>query len=432
VTTPHRSTIRTAALVTALVLALAACGSGGSSGDSASKNKDTTTTTAKAGPKATGTLARYAGYKSVSYTDPKHWVCRPDNSSDICQSNLDATKVDADGTLTVEKFTPAADPKIDCFYVYPTISKDPGMIADWNFSPDEEGWVTLQQAARLRSRCRVFAPVYRQITFNGLSSNVNSKGAKVDRNAVYGDVLDAFKTYMAQDNKGRGIVLIGHSQGAGMLAQLLKTEFDPNKDVRAQLVGAYLAGGGVGVPKGKLIGGDLKNIPLCSSDAQAGCVTTWASFRSTAMPPSDTFFGKTRTGTGVAGCVNPADPKGSGDTNLDGYFPAARNATIVAPHAGTDLTQVGAKPASEWVKGTAGTLTTPFVHLTDLNSGECVMSNGAHVLKITVHGNPSDPRADDIGGDLTPQWGLHLQDINLTMGDIVQRVTQQEGSWSGN
>ena len=47
---------------------------------------------------ATGTLARYAGYQSVNYDNPKHWVCRPDTATDICHSNLDATRVDADGT----------------------------------------------------------------------------------------------------------------------------------------------------------------------------------------------------------------------------------------------------------------------------------------------------------------------------------------------
>jgi hypothetical protein len=28
-------------------------------------------------------------------------------------------------------------------------------------------------------------------------------------------------------------------------------------------------------------------------------------------------------------------------------------------------------------------------------------------------GNPADPRIDDIGGDLTPEWGLHLVDATL-------------------
>ena len=44
---------------------------------------------------------------------------------------------------------------------------------------------------------------------------------------------------------------------------------------------------------------------------------------------------------------------------------------------------------------------------------------------MTVDGDPSDPRADDIPGDLTPEWGLHLVDVNVVMGDIVALVEQQ-------
>ena len=48
-----------------------------------------------------------------------------------------------------------------------------------------------------------------------------------------------------------------------------------------------------------------------------------------------------------------------------------------------------------------------------------------------MHGNPSGPRANDIGGDLTANgqvlanWGLHLVDVNLAMGDLVNIVGKQ-------
>ena len=40
-------------------------------------------------------------------------------------------------------------------------------------------------------------------------------------------------------------------------------------------------------------------------------------------------------------------------------------------------------------------------------------------LSLIVKGNPSDPRIDNIGGDLTPEWGMHLIDVNVAMGDLV-------------
>lgn len=67
-----------------------------------------------------GPLERYADYETVSYDDPAHWVCRPDITDDICDGDLDATVIEADGTLTPKPFERAEDPTFDCFYVYPT------------------------------------------------------------------------------------------------------------------------------------------------------------------------------------------------------------------------------------------------------------------------------------------------------------------------
>ena len=40
------------------------------------------------------------------YAEPDHWLCRPDHGDDVCDAGLDATIVDADGTLTVDPFVP--------------------------------------------------------------------------------------------------------------------------------------------------------------------------------------------------------------------------------------------------------------------------------------------------------------------------------------
>ena len=47
-------------------------------------------------------------------------------------------------------------------------------------------------------------------------------------------------------------------------------------------------------------------------------------------------------------------------------------------------------------------ISTPFVTLPGLVSGECASQGGFNYLSVTVNADPSDPRADDIGGDLTP------------------------------
>ncbi len=375
-------------------------------------NGESSTTIEGAEPTA---LERYRDYESQEYDDPAHWVCRPD-LEDICDSDLSTTVVNSDGTTQVQQFEPAEDPPVDCFYVYPTISRDTTTYSDWDASDDEEGYVTLQQAARLGEVCRVFAPIYRQRTLTSLGerlAGVESDSAQ--EGDPFADVLDAFRTYMAQDNGGRGVVLIGHSQGSGLLNELLRTEFDPNEDVRQLLVGAYLAGSSVAVPEGQVVGGDLQQVPLCTDSAQTGCVTTWASFRATAPPAEGSLFGKPRDGAGMAGCVNPASVAG-GSAELQAYFPSDASASILSS-LGTDTA------GRTWLEG--HDFTTPFVTLPGLVSGECVVRDGYSYLEVTVHGDPADPRADDIAGDLSPEWGLHLVDVNLVMGDVVDRVADQ-------
>ena len=403
------------------LLLLASCSSesnGAANGPTTTKDtaKATTTIVEPEGP----ALDRYADYESANYDDPSHWVCRPDQD-DICDSGLDATVVEADGTLTVEPFEPSTDPPVDCFYVYPTISRDKGAYSDWEASDEEEGYVTLNQAARLQSECRLFAPVYRQGTLGGLAARINGDTPD-EEGDPYADVLDAFRTYMAEDNHGRGVVLIGHSQGTGMLHQLISEEIDPNPDVREQLVGAYLAGGSVGVPEGKAVGGDFDDVPLCTKDGEAGCIVNWVTFRSTSPPPSDSFFGRPgRDGT-VAGCVNPA-AIGGGSGDLDAYLPANSEASILSS-LGTTGKGTG------WLDPSAGEVTTPFVRLPGLASGECESSDGFNYLAASVHPDPG-PRSDDIVGDLTPQWGLHLVDVNLVMGNLVADIKAQAKTYTG-
>jgi hypothetical protein len=423
--------------VATAALLLAACSSSSSDSSSttsapASKAGDTTTKSTAGGSSGDSSsgkpIDRYADYKTKSYDEPSHWVCRPDMSDDICHGNLDSTTITADGKLTVEKFAPAKSPKIDCFYIYPTISRDQSNFSDWNASPDEEGFVTLNQAARLAQDCRVFAPVYRQGTLAGLTGRLAGGAPKfTDKGDPFADVLDAFRTYMAQDNDGRGFVLIGHSQGTGMLIQLISKEIDSNADVRKLLVGAYLAGGSVAVPEGKVVGGSFQHVPLCTKDGEAGCAANWSTFRSTAPPPANSFFGTVRGGNKPgqeAGCVNPANPGASDtDTISDPYFPADSKASI--------LSSLGAAgTGSRWVDASAGEVTTPYVRLPGLVSVQCKRTDGFHYLQATVHPDPG-PRADDIPGDITPEWGLHLVDVNLVMGDIVHQVAEQAKSYAG-
>ncbi len=351
------------------------------------------------------------------YANGDTWLCRPDRQ-DACAADLTTTIVAADGTLTKETFTPNPQAPIDCFYVYPTVSRDITGNSDMIAGPEEQA-VIRAQFARFGSQCRPYAPLYRQITLTALQAMIAGKMMPMDRNLGYNDVVDAWNYYLKHDNKGRGVVLIGHSQGSSMLTQLIAREIE-GKPVESQIVSALLLGWNVAVPVGKDVGGSFKHMPLCHSASQTGCVISFASFRSTVPPPANTRFGKVPGDSMMSACTNPAALKG-GRADLHAYLSSARAANS------------SAEP-SPWVTPPQN-IATPFVSVPGLLSAECVANEHGSYLEITVRSNPDDARTDDIvgdviaGGQVQADWGLHLIDANLTMGDLLAVVDQQSKAY---
>jgi len=101
------------------------------------------------------------------------WLCRP-NTRDACAASQDATIVAVNGTLTRETFHPAKNPPIDCFYVYPTVSNEPAGNSDLIITGAERSVVNTQ-FARFASKCRLFAPMYRQVTLTALRAMIAEK-----------------------------------------------------------------------------------------------------------------------------------------------------------------------------------------------------------------------------------------------------------------
>jgi pimeloyl-ACP methyl ester carboxylesterase len=271
-----------------------------------------------------------------------------------------------------------------------------------------------QQFARFRSVCRPYAPSYRQVTLLGLRATMGETDFGLGQGMAYDDVLGAFRYYLDNDNDGRGFVLIGHSQGSYILTRLVTEEID-GKPVQDRLVSALLLGAAPTVAEGRDRGGSFDEIPLCASATQTGCLVAYSAFRSTAPPPENSLFGRPPAPGLQVACVNPAVLAGNGD-RLHAYLSA------------TGATIAGARPATEWVAG-GPAIETPFVSVPGLLTAECTSNEYAHYLEVTVHGDPSDPRADDITGDLTPQWGLHLIDVNLGMGDLLDIVREQRTAY---
>lgn len=349
------------------------------------------------------------------YSNAETWLCRP-GAQDACAVDLNTTVITEDGRLTPEKFVANPSPPIDCFYVYPTVSLDATGNSDMNAGPEEKN-VIRAQFARFASQCRPFAPLYRQFTLTALRANTAGKPIAADRTLGYNDVLDAWNHYLKNDNKGRGFVLIGHSQGSGVLSQLIREQID-GKPIQAQLISALLLGTNVAVPKGKDVGGTFKNIPLCRSAEQIGCVISYVSFRSTAPPPADSRFGRVQEAEMEAACTNPA-ALGGGRAPLHAYLSAASSSIVNTSNS----------PVS-WVTPSE-TINTPFVSVPRLLTAECVSNAQGSYLAITVNSDAHDPRTDDIAGDVitngkvVPSWGLHLIDVHAAMGNLVEIVGKQ-------
>jgi hypothetical protein len=323
-----------------------------------------------------------------------HWVCRP-GAETVCTTGLDAEVQNADGSTTAQPFTAAAEPAIDCFYVYPTVSQEKTQYADLTDSPEIQA-ETRAQVGRLSSRCRVFAPIYRQETSYGL--NLAASGAAVTQSDVPTlDVQAAWNYYMENDNKGRGVVIIGHSQGTILLQNLIAQSIDGTA-TQALLVSAFLAGDpSLAVPPGGVVGGTFAHIPTCTSASQTGCVYVWASYLAgdNSAPP---IFGGARSDGLVSACVSPAAPAG-GPAMLK-YYHANGNP--------------------------------PWVEALDQLSGVCRLdSTGANIFVVSVEaGQFAD--ADTAGlkaVEVAPGWGVHPQDIALVQGNMLDVLDAELTTW---
>jgi hypothetical protein len=174
-----------------------------------------------------------------------------------------------------------------------------------------------------------------------------------------------------------------------------------------------LLGGNVTVPTGQLVGSTFQHLPLCSATAEFGCVIAYSSFPS--QPPSNSFFGIPGQGvsllsgqTASAGlqvaCVNPAAIGGPA-ASLDPWFPTS--------------TQPPPAPA----------VTTPWVRYPALYTSTCLTSDDATWLQVTDVAGVGDTRpvvTESLGAD----WGFHLADVNLAMGNLVADVNGEEHAYA--
>ena len=298
---------------------------------------------------------------------------------------------------------------LDCFYVYPTVSQQSTPNANLTIEPAETN-VAIAQASRFSSACRVWAPMYRQRTVNDLFNVPHGAANSPQNQLALASLRAAWRDYLAHDNQGRRVVLIGHSQGAAMLIRLIREDIDPDPALRSKIALAILAGGNVTVPDGPrlggaLTGGSFQHMPLCTHLGQSGCIIAYSTFPS--EPPAFSLFG--RAGAGVSAlsgetatdrqvaCVNPAALGGnpSAVAALHPYVPSSQLPTVGA--------------------------STPWASFPGRYRAQCRHAGTATWLEVT----PTKHTAGQptlLQQNLGPAWGYHVVDVNLALGDLVNDV----------
>ncbi len=345
-------------------------------------------------------LASFAATAGSATTTWKAWLCLPGAPSDPCYVTLTTTAIDARGRAHTEHLAPASKPPVDCFYVYPTVSEE--HRGNSTLVPTQyEQHAAITEASEFSRLCRIWAPMYRQVTVFG-----NGNPFHGSYSLEYEDVLAAWHDYLARSNKGRGVVLIGHSEGSFLLEKLIRDEIEKSPSERKLIISAILLGGDVTVANGRTTGGSFRQTPACTSPAETDCVVAYSSWIHT--PPGDAEFQSVPNRSQHVLCVNPAAPGSKAAAPITPVFPGISSQGI--------LPVTSALAKNLWVA------------LPDLYKARCVQRGSRAWLLVTRIEIPGD-RRPTVTGVLAPNWGLHAADVNIALGSLISLVTTERAAW---
>jgi hypothetical protein len=329
------------------------------------------------------------------------WLCRPGQSPDPCTASLETTVIEPNGARHIVDYEDPPDPPIDCFYLYPNVSHQSTVNANLHVDPQETAIGELE-ASPFSQVCRVFAPMYREATGKGMGQS-----AVKAREVAFRSVVSAWRDYMVNDNDGRGVVLIGHSEGSSFLAELVAEHIDRSTRVRSRLIAAVLTGLDLPV----FPGGSLAP---CTSSEELDCLIDYNAYAG--KPPPDSRFGRLpavngRTVQDV--CTNPSD-LGGGSGELDSMY-RVRLATQ----------DVDGSPDEGILAHDLPGVSTPWIEFEGGYSASCVTSAGLRVLAVDA-----TRRVPALRPFPDAAFGLHVDDPNLAMGNLVRVVGSKAAAYA--
>jgi hypothetical protein len=155
---------------------------------------------------------------------------------------------DPSNWLKVPKHPTSPVHPVDVFYLYPTSYTkessaspvigpvtDPGMRAGAQESYD-------RQATAFAPYTNVYAPYYRQIDTATKAQMPQAEQDLLTAGIPTTDAIAAFDYYLQHYNHGRPFILVGHSIGSNVLANMLGGYFRLRPAVYARMVAAYVVG----------------------------------------------------------------------------------------------------------------------------------------------------------------------------------------------
>lgn len=205
--------------------------------------------------------------QAPDYMDLKFWAAHPDKEDPSDQVPVNSLKKELSDA--------------DVFFVYPTIYSKKRKSWNADLSDAKLNRQILKttikhQASIFNGAGRVYSPFYRQAHLDVYKTKKGLGKIKESLDFAYKDVKAAFVHYLENENKGRPIIIAGHSQGTNHAERLLKEFFD-KKAYKNQLVVAYL----IGMP---IQSNTFKDIPECQIATQTGCFCSWRTFKEGSYP----------------------------------------------------------------------------------------------------------------------------------------------------
>ncbi len=167
----------------------------------------------------------------------------------------------------------ARDGVADVFFIHPTTYNGG---EHWNGPIDHSRSRRLLEQVMLPNYAgpffrsgRLFAPRYRQASLYAMLAL--REDAREARAFAYGDIRQAFQTYLHRFNQGRPFIVVGVEQGGALAARLVRDEIAGDPRLRQRMAAAYFIG--TLVPADAY--GPASAIPACDRRGQARCVVAY-------------------------------------------------------------------------------------------------------------------------------------------------------------